>query len=251
MRGFSILAGAGLALAPLVASANDTGPAAAAPAQAIDPVRLDAARRTVDLIFPEGTYAKMMRESVNAMLGPMLESLGSLPVYQVAQLTGMPVEDAKKLGDGTVAEVMAIYDPAYRERAESSMRAVMKRMTGIMSKVEPDVRAGLARAYAKRFDARELGELNAFFTTPTGRRYAAESMMMFLDPELMQTMQKMVPVMLQEMPAIEQAAKAATANLPLPRTTCDLTEAEKTRLVKLLGLKELPQDACTPATPEH
>ena len=52
MRGFSILAGAALALVPLAAGANDRDPAATAqPAQTIDPVRLQAAQRTVDLIM--------------------------------------------------------------------------------------------------------------------------------------------------------------------------------------------------------
>ena len=61
MRGFSILAGAALALVPLAAGANDRDPAAAAqPVQTIDPARLQAAQRTVDLIFPKGTYARMM-----------------------------------------------------------------------------------------------------------------------------------------------------------------------------------------------
>lgn len=247
MRGFSILAGAALALVPLAAGANDRDPAAMSqPAQAIDPARLQAAQRTVDLIFPEGTYARMMKESLDAVLGPVFESVGSLPVHELARMTGMAPDSLTELGDGKVSEVMAIYDPVFRQRMEGGMRAMMDRMTVIMGKIEPDIRVGLTRAYASRFDAAQLGELNRFFATPTGKLYAEQSMMIFLDPEVMQTMQKLMPVMIQEMPAIEAAAKAATANLPPPRSTCDLSAAEKARVMKLLGLKELPEDACTP-----
>ena len=245
MRGFSIVAGAVLALMPLAAAANDAEPAPVA--TAIDPVRLAAAQRTVDHIFPQGTYARIMKGSMDAVMGMVVDSVGAMPVQQIAAMAGMSGEDVSGLGDATLAQIMEIYDPAYRRRMEIVMRVMMDRMTGVMGKLEPEMRAGLARAYANRFDEKQLTDLNAFFATPTGTLYAEQSMMIFLDPQVMQSMQKMMPLLLEEMPAIQAAAMQAAADLPAPRDTCDLSRDEKMRLAKLLGLPEMPETDCETA----
>lgn len=255
MRRLSLFAGVLLVTMPLAAAANDAAPAAAPASSAVpavaaplDPARLAAAQRTVDRIFPSGTYARIMRGSMDGVMRTVIDSLGTVSVQQIAALAGLPDEDVAKLGDGTLDQVMAIYDPAYRQRTETTMRVVMERMAGVMGKLEPEMRAGLARAYAGRFDERQLGELNAFFATPTGAAYAEQSMTIFLDPQVMQSAQKMMPLLLEELPAIQEAAIEATAKLPAPRTTCDLGKDEKARLAKLLGLPEMPEGDCEAAT---
>lgn len=240
MRGFSVIAGALLILAPLAVAARDAAPAPAA----LDPVRLDSARKTVDHVFPEGTYARMMKGSMDAILGTVLDSVSAMPVQQIAAMAGMTEEEIGKLGETTLAEIMEIYDPAYRPRMEVTMRVTMEHMTGVMGRLEPEMRAGLARAYASRFTEAQLGELNSFFATPTGTLYAAQSMMIFLDPEVMQSMQKMMPVLMEEMPGIQTAAMTATADLPPPRSTCELTEAEWAKLAGLLGVPDAPKGDC-------
>lgn len=253
MRALStLLAGAGLALMPLVAFANDSGPStdavtgAGAVAQAADPARLAAAQRTVDAIFPQGTYEKLMKASLDAVLGQVVDTMGIVSPYEIATLVDMPVEEVQKIDKARIAEVQAIYDPAYRQRVEGGMRAMMDQVGALMTRVEPDVREALKRAYAGRFDATQLNELNAFFATPTGKLYAEQSMMIFLDPEIMQTMQKLMPVMMEQMPAMTEAAKSATANLPAPRRTCDLSKDELARVLKLLGKRDFPANYCDP-----
>lgn len=159
-------------------------------------------------------------------------------------MAGMTHEDVADLGDGTLAQVMEIYDPSYRERMERTMRVTMEHMTGLMGKMEPDMRAGLARAYAARFDEAQLSELNGFFATPAGSLYAAQSMMIFLDPQVMDSMQKMVPMLMEEMPALQVAMEMAVADLPPPRSSCDLSADERARLAKLLGQRALANPDC-------
>ena len=78
MRGFSILAGAALALVPLAAGANDRDPAATAqPAQTIDPVRLQAAQRTVDDAHTRYFIAHIHRLRDEAHAGSPTEELGA------------------------------------------------------------------------------------------------------------------------------------------------------------------------------
>ncbi|OCC24077.1 hypothetical protein MB02_09780 [Croceicoccus estronivorus] len=250
MRGFSVLAIPALAFVPLAAAASDSGPdepAMVAPVQetaAVDPERLAAAQVTVDSIFPAGTYARIMQKSMDAITGPMVDSLGTMPVQQIALMAGMPEEEVAKLGEATLAQVMEIYDPAYRERVEVTMRVMMDKMGGVMGRLEPDMRAGLARAYASRFSERQLAELNDFFATPTGALYAEQSMMIFLDPQVTESMQKLMPVLMEEMPGIQAAVMDATAKLPAPRSSCDLGENERVQLAALLGLPAMPPQDC-------
>jgi hypothetical protein len=248
MRGFSVIAAFALVFVPLAVAAEEAQPVAAA---AVDPARLASATKTVDHVFPEGTYARMMKSSMDAIMGTVLDSVGAMPVQQIAVMAGLTDAEVSKLGETTLAQIMEIYDPAYRQRMEVTMRVTMEHMTGVMSRLEPDMRAGLARAYAARFTQTQLGELNAFFSTPTGALYAGQSMMIFLDPQVMETMQKMMPVLMQEMPGIQAAAVTATADLPPPRTVCDLSKAERAKLAKLLGLSAAPDAECSTDTAGH
>ena len=77
-----------------------------------------------------------------------------------------------------------------------------------------------------------------FFATPTGKAYAADSMIIFMDPEVMSKMTTMMPEMMKQMPAITAKLKEATAGLPPPRRAEDLTPAQRKRLAVLLGVPE-------------
>lgn len=254
MRGFAILAGAALAAMPLAVSADTVGAAPSAPMAGVrtaDPARLDAAQKTVDLVFPAGTYGKVMKGSLDAMMGPVADAMGMLTPYDIASQTGASVEHLQKLDAKALAEVQAIYDPYTRQRAENGMRAMMDQMSTVMSTIEPEVRQGLKRAYANRFDLKQLRELNTFFATPTGKAYAEQSLVIFLDPEIMQTMQKTVPVLMAQMPAMEAAAKDAAGKFPQPRKTCDLGKEELAKVIALLQIKDFPSNYCNPITVDY
>ena len=123
----------------------------------------------------------------------------------------------------------------------------MASMVDLMDGFEPKVRDALTRAYARKFDGRQLSELNSFFKTPTGDLYARESMMMFMDPEIMGEMQALMPEMMKKMPEMAAKAEAATKALPSPRKIADLSPQERDKLAKLLGVKagDLTDDAAT------
>ena len=220
--------------------AQDAAPAGVA----LEPVRLDSAQKTVDHVFPEGTYARIMKGSMDAVLGTVLDSVSAMPVQQIAAMAGMTQGEVDQLGETTLAEIMEIYDPAYRQRMEVTMRVIMEHMTGVMGKLEPEMRAGLARAYASRFTEAQLGELNSFFATPTGTLYAGQSMMIFRAREAMQWRQKKLPVLRDQLPGTQFAAIPPTADLPPPRSLCDLTEAEQAKLAKLLGVSDMSKGDC-------
>lgn len=232
-----VLAAAGAAFLAFSMPALATEPA---PVSAPDPTTLAAAKQTVDYIFPTGTYARMMGEAMDKMMDSVLDATLRIPLKNLAGMSGVETD---AIGEGSLAEMMEIYDPAYNERMRLSTRTMMTEMSSLMTRFEPDIRSGLASAYAKRFNATQLADLNRFFATPTGGAYAADSYLIMMSPEVMEKMQAFMPQMMQAMPAIMDKVKGATANLPQPRTYADLSDAEKAKLARILGMspKELEE----------
>jgi hypothetical protein len=233
-RRIALLAATMLALAPLTAQAQDKAPAPAP----IPVAQLDAATVVVAKAFPVGTYKRMMGQTMDKLMGGMMDSMMDMPVAELAQMGGLSPDKIGEMDKTSLAEIMAIYDPHFRERSQIGMRAMMTSMTGVMEQMEPRFRAGLARAYARKFSAAQLADLGRFFDTPTGSVYAAESMLLYMDPEVMGEMQTMVPELMKKMPDMVKAMKDATAHLPPARKQSDLTDAERAKLTALLGVKE-------------
>lgn len=237
-RFFAALSAPALLLGTTPALAAEPEPASARETS-LDPARLFAARQTVDYVFPAGIYARLMNGTLEKMMDSIFDSTTRLPLKDFAGLDQPRQEELEqKLGSATLHQIMEIYDPAYRDRMKLSTRAMMSEMTGLMTEFEPEIRDGLAKAYAARFDTKQLGELNAFFATPTGKAYAADSYLIMMSPEVMSKMEAFVPKMMQRMPAMVEKMKAATAGMPEPRKYADLSKADKQRLAKLLGVTE-------------
>jgi len=235
-----------LALAAFGLAVLPHGAGAAEPAVATSPLpadRLAAARTTIDYIFPLGTYEKMMGATMDQLMDSVMDSVMKMPLKDLAGAGGLDAEKLDAMSSASMAEMMAIYDPAFQERMRLTTRAMMGEMTGLMSEFEPEIRDGLASAYAGKYTAQELGEMNAFFATPTGKRYAENAFLMFMDPQVMAKMQAFMPRMMKEMPAILEKAQAATADLPAPRKYADLSEAERDKLAGILGVSRKDLDA--------
>ena len=238
-----------LIVSPILASApawaaeqSATTQVTAAP---IDAARLAAARPVVLKLFPVGTYKRMMGETMSKMMDAMLGSAMTLPIAQIAAISGVPSEQVMEMGEAKLGEITAIVDPHFRQRSKAGMDAMMGGMAQMMDGYEPKVRDALTRAFARRFSTAELGEISTFFATSTGNRFAGEYMMMFMDPEIMSEMQALMPDMMKNMPKMVEQAKAATKDIPAPRKIADLSASERTRLATLLGMKE--KDLTEPA----
>jgi hypothetical protein len=148
-----------------------------------------------------------------------------------------------KLGQTTLADIMAIFDPVHDQRTAIIMQTTIASMTTIMTDLEPSIREGLAEAYARRFTASQLADMNRFFDTPSGQAYAANAMSIQTDPAVMSRMQAIVPVLMQRLPGIMDQANRATAKLPPARKFNDLTPAERAKLAGLLGVPEAQLEA--------
>ena len=202
-----------------------------------DPARIAAARPVVEKIFPVGTYRRMMDGTLSKMMDGMMDSVMKMPIARLARVGGVPDDKLAGLDDASMTEISAIIDPHFRQRTKLGMDAMMGSMVDMMDGFEPKVRNALTRAYARKFDGKQLGELATFFGTPTGDLYARESMMMFMDPEIMSEMQALMPEMMKKMPEMAAKTEAATKDLPPPRKVADLSRQERGKLAKLLGVE--------------
>ena len=209
-----------LAAAPAAAAAQEqpSAPApAAAPSADIDPQRFAAAQAVVRHVFPQGTYQRMMSTMMDSMMDGMMDSMFDMQMGDMIP-EGSPGHEEMKaeVGNKTMRELMAAEDPHFEERLKITNKVMVEEMMPIMSRLEPDMQQGLARAYARKFDAAQLTELDRFFSTPTGHAYATESLLLWMDPEIVSMMGKLMPELIKEMPAIMGKVQAATAHLPMP-----------------------------------
>lgn len=209
---------------------------AAEPLTAEQETRVPAAVAVVDQVFPEGTYRRMMDESLKPMMGSLFGSTSALPVAIIGEAIGIAPDEVEVMGDTTIGEIMEIVDPVWQERSGLVSNLTLELMDGIVDQVEPPMRAGLARAYAVRFTDQQLAELSAFFATETGAYYAGESYIIFTDPQVMGAMQEMVPAMMEMVPELTRKMEERMAALPEMRSYTDLSEVERDRLASLLGL---------------
>lgn len=187
------------------------------PAPAAD--RLAAAKPVIDRIWPLGTYRRMMDGTLSKMMDQMMASMMGM---RAGDMVGsVDPKAARKAGDATVGELAAQADPHFRERMKITMDTMMGAMIPLMEKMEPRVRENMVRIYARNFTANQLADMQAFFSTPTGAAYAEKSMLLFMEPEMVESMQAFVPEFMQAMPGIMKKVEAATAHLPKPKTPDD------------------------------
>ncbi|KQS03320.1 hypothetical protein ASG11_02810 [Sphingomonas sp. Leaf357] len=167
----------------------------------------------IERLWPLGTYRRLMDGTMSKMVDAMMDQMYAMKPSDVdPTATGKP-------GDETMGKAIAAEDPYFRERMQLSTKAMFDAMLPLMDKMEPTVRDGMVRIYARKFSVEELRSMDGFFATPAGQAYAREWLLSFMDPEIVKGMQGFVPEMMKEMPAIMKKVEAATAHLPPPPKT--------------------------------
>ncbi len=200
----------------------------------IDPQRFALAQQTVGKIMPKGIYAKMMGGIVNKAMGSILGGTNGMSDMMITQATGVELGDVN-LDPAKRAAVTQLFDSSYAERSKLMQDTMTPMFDKMISVIEPPMREGMSRAYARKFTQAQLTELNRFFATSTGGVYAAEAFALQADPEVMQSMMSALPLMLSEikLPASEIEAKMNA--LPKPRKLDQLSDAEIAQMAQLLG----------------
>lgn len=222
---------------PFVGHAQQPGSApVAAQSDAIDPERLTLGTTITAKLFPDGLYRKIMDGTLDQLMRSMTDQVGMLPIKETLAAAGLPADHLAKMEPATLDEITAIIDPHFKERLSLLLEVVMPELIDFMTTKEPLIREGMAEAYAKRFTRDELIDINAFFDTSTGGKFAAQSTLVMTDPAVVGRMQSILPEMLKLMPTIIGKAVKQFEKLPQPRKFADLSEAERAKLASILGV---------------
>ncbi|MFS0772374.1 DUF2059 domain-containing protein [Sphingomonas sp. 1P08PE] len=153
-----LLLPAALTCMPAPAMAQVAAVAVSAP----DPARLAAARRVLDTLMPPATRDQMIR----GMMEPLLANIRQ-GMTQDASFT-------RAMGD----------NPAVAAAFERFMAQQHARTVALMQTSLPGMIEAMSRAYARRFDVVQLGDIERFFRTPTGSAYMQASMTIMADPDV-------------------------------------------------------------------
>ena len=207
----------------------------AEPLTADQEARVPMAQQVVLKLFPEGTYSKMMEETMAPMMDGLLGSIAGSPAVTLLELTGLPPSQLNAVDEANQAEAVALLDPNASARNAEIGDTMMTLITDTVEQIEPSYRSGLARAYAVRFTEAELTDLDTYFATPVGQKYAAESFLIFADPQVMSSMNEMMPAVMEAMPAMMGDIGGIAEKYPKGRTFSALSSEEQTQLASLLG----------------
>ena len=208
----------------------------AEPLNAEQETRLPAAQAVVAKVMPDGFYGTMMADIIDQMMRPMMSMFSSPEFILSARLT-LDDEAIDHLTEAEQTEISAMLDPAYDQRVDAMVGVLTGRMSGMFAVMEEPMREGLSKAYAVRFDDRQLADIAAFFATPTGSAYATESMALFSDPQVMHASMKALPAIMSSFGNLDTALEESMASLPKEAAYSDLTTAQRQRMAELLGVE--------------
>ena len=212
-------------LAATIASPVVAAPAATPPV-AVDPAQQALAARVAASLWPDGTYGRMVDSMFGGKDGLTDMILDMRPADLMGTFAEAMGEEGKPAADAksepapptqTIREMLTAEDPHFEERMRITVKVVGDEVRRITRPIEPKFREGLSKSIARRFTRAQLEPIALFFETDAGRAYAAQSMTMFIDKDVMLAMIQSVPAMIKEMPAAFKKVEAATAHLPKPK----------------------------------
>ncbi len=195
---------------------------------------LPLANDVVAKLLPDGFYAEMMEDMMGSTMRPIL-SMFSGPSFIV--MSSISLDDGlPELSEAEMAELAGVLDPAYATRADAIITTMTDGMGDMFAVMEGPMREGMAKYYVTRFNGPQLGEINAFFETPTGALFARESMAMAADPQFMSSIMETVPEIMGQMGDFGARMESAMESMPGAKSFDALTADERTRAAALLGI---------------
>lgn len=216
------------------------------PLTAEEEARLPLAAAMTDYVFPVGSFAVAMEDSMAPIMNGMMSRVMDDPAVAVSAATGVPYEDLAGLEEADLQEALDLFDSHHTARNERIGQMVVTLMGDLFEAIEPSYREGLSRAYATRFEAEEMQQLIAFFQTPVGSKFARHSLLVQYDPQMMAMMEQIGPAMGEVMPEMFEEIMAIAEAYPDGRGFGDLGAAEKARAARLLGRSEAELEALQP-----
>jgi len=202
----------------------------------IDPALLSKGERIAQAVVPQGSYRKIIAETFKSIVEPMMEGFDEVPLSVIASFAGVG-EDEIKLKEGAkLSDLMMIVDPHYKKRNRTMMSKLSDIMIDLSDDIEPSIREGMAKAYARRFTAKDLEAVAQFYETESGAKIAGESLGIFASPEVMSASMEMMPQFMERFFGEMESITKGSDDLPPPRKFSDLSDEEIGKLSELMGV---------------
>ena len=200
----------------------------------IEPARLTLAQQTMNALIPAGSLEKMIDNLYGKMFKTIMGELGGQSDLMLSIKTGVESDKIATLDEATKTRIADMFDPHRKEREDQITRVLKPLISEALTDLERPMRGGMAKAYARKFSAAQLTDLNTFLATPTGSFYAREWMELQADPEVMVAVMKALPPMVTKFmdrgPQIEKDMK----ELPKEKQLSDFSDKELAALAKLM-----------------
>jgi len=200
----------------------------------IEPARLALAQKTMGALIPAGSLEKMIDNLYGKMFKTIMGEFGGQSDLMLSIQTGVESEQIAKLDEATKGKVADMFDPHRKEREDQITKVIKPLISEVLGDMEPPMREGMSKAYARKFTAAQLTDLNGFLATPTGTLYANEWMALQADPEVMVAVVKAVPPLINKFidraPELEKDFK----DLPKEKQLSDFNDKELAKLAKLM-----------------
>ncbi len=203
----------------------------------INPAQLQLAETTADKLLPKGSLKSMMSRMFENIMTPIMNALPEMSSAEIMMKTGIYDGEIENLGEEKRKKITALLDPARKDRGKQTIDAITPMLNETMDLIEPPMRTGISRAYARKFSAAQLRQINGFFATPTGALYAAESYPLQADPEIMRAMFKAMPDLMEKLKTKAPTIETEMKKLPKERALSDLNNEEIASLAKLLNVE--------------
>jgi hypothetical protein len=200
----------------------------------IEPARLALAQKTMGALIPAGSLEKMIDNLYGKMFKTIMGEFGGQSDLMLSIQTGVESEQIAKLDEATKGKVADMFDPHRKEREDQITKVIKPLISEVLGDMEPPMRDGMSKAYARKFTAAQLTDINGFLATPTGALYANEWMALQADPEVMLAVIKAVPPLITKFidraPELEKDFK----DLPKEKQLSDFDDKELAKLAKLM-----------------
>jgi len=200
----------------------------------VAPAQLALAQQTTGALVPPGSLEKMLDNLYGKLFKGILGEIGGMSDLMLSIKTGVESDKIALLDEASKTAIADLLDPYRQQREDQVMKVIKPLISEALRDLEAPMRDGMAQAYARKFTAPQLNDMNSFFATPAGQAYTSEWMALQADPQVMLAMIKAVPPMVSKFmdraPTIEKDMK----ELPKEKQLGDLSEAELSKLAKLM-----------------
>lgn len=168
-----------IALAAVVSAVTPVLAQGAPVADAVDPVRLEEAKKLLDAVMPPASREQLMKSLLASMTDTMMKSL----------VDGPGIKDKIDARPGA-RDVFNRFIARQRQLANDDLLANL-----------PSMLDAMARAYARALTLDQMREITAFFSTSAGRAYMNVAPAVLADPDVAAWQRATMDRSMQRMPA--------------------------------------------------